>query len=89
MTLGTCLSICSVIGAVLIVVGLYLVLWGKSKEAKKMNQLVPSDQIAQQCGVVEIVVASSLTKTDEQQPNEQPIDDSQIKAKDEQNTVSL
>lgn len=40
-----CLSnefICfSIIGAVLIVCGLYMVLWGKSKEMKKNNQLVP------------------------------------------------
>ncbi|KAK4271103.1 hypothetical protein QN277_019843 [Acacia crassicarpa] len=78
----------SVIGAVLIVVGLYLVLWGKGKEVKKMNQLVPSDQVAQQSTAVEIVVdhASSSFKT-EQQHDEQPADDSQIKAKDDQKTL--
>ncbi|CAI8591479.1 unnamed protein product [Vicia faba] len=32
----------SVIGAVLIVCGLYAVVWGKSKEMKKKNQLAPS-----------------------------------------------
>ncbi|BAT86831.1 hypothetical protein VIGAN_05014800 [Vigna angularis var. angularis] len=31
-----------IIGAVLIVCGLYMVLWGKSKEMKKNNQLVPA-----------------------------------------------
>ncbi|KAI9087217.1 hypothetical protein K1719_030852 [Acacia pycnantha] len=69
----------SVIGAVLIVVGLYLVLWGKGKEAQKMNQLA-----------VEVVVhhASSLSKT-EHQHDEQPVDDSQIKANDDQNKLSL
>ncbi|XP_028801005.1 WAT1-related protein At1g25270-like isoform X2 [Neltuma alba] len=75
----------SVIGAVLIVVGLYLVLWGKGKEAKKMNQLVPSDQISQQSTAVEIVVhqVSSLSKA------EQPVEDSQNKPNDDQNTPSL
>ncbi|GLT85967.1 hypothetical protein SLE2022_041320 [Rubroshorea leprosula] len=32
----------SVLGAVLIVLGLYMVLWGKGKELKKMTQLMPS-----------------------------------------------
>ncbi|GLT41953.1 hypothetical protein SLA2020_159780 [Shorea laevis] len=32
----------SVLGAVLIVLGLYIVLWGKGKELKKMTQLMPS-----------------------------------------------
>ncbi len=33
---------CSIIGAVLIVLGLYLVLWGKGEEMKEASQLVPS-----------------------------------------------
>ncbi|XP_028801002.1 WAT1-related protein At1g68170-like [Neltuma alba] len=35
----------SVIGGVLIICGLYVVLWGKGKEMKKMNQLVPSQSL--------------------------------------------
>ncbi|KAK7246802.1 hypothetical protein RIF29_41672 [Crotalaria pallida] len=48
VALATCtmlnekLHLGSILGAVLIVCGLYVVLWGKSKEMKKMNQLVPS-----------------------------------------------
>jgi len=34
-----------VVGAVLIVCGLYMVLWGKSKEMKNITQLVPSETI--------------------------------------------
>ncbi|KVI01810.1 Drug/metabolite transporter [Cynara cardunculus var. scolymus] len=32
---------CSVLGAILIVLGLYIVLWGKNKEVKKVAQLCP------------------------------------------------
>ncbi|XP_028792323.1 WAT1-related protein At1g68170-like [Neltuma alba] len=42
----------SIIGGVLIVVGLYVVLWGKSKEMKMKNLLVPPQ--------IEIIVESSL-----------------------------
>ncbi|KAJ1434968.1 EamA domain [Sesbania bispinosa] len=48
----------SIIGAVLIVCGLYVVLWGKSKEVKKMNKLVPS-QSPHESHTVEIVVRSA------------------------------
>lgn len=46
------------IGAVLIVCGLYVVLWGKSKEVKKVTQLVPSE-IIQETEAVEVVVTST------------------------------
>ncbi|XP_039686136.1 WAT1-related protein At1g68170 isoform X2 [Medicago truncatula] len=45
----------SIIGSVLIVCGLYAVVWGKSKEMKKNNQLVPS-QSSNEFDTVEIVV---------------------------------
>ncbi|CAL5183151.1 unnamed protein product [Lathyrus oleraceus] len=45
----------SIIGAVLIVCGLYAVVWGKSKEMKKKNQLAPS-QSTDEIDPVEIVV---------------------------------
>ncbi|CAJ2649104.1 unnamed protein product [Trifolium pratense] len=45
----------TIIGAVLIVCGLYTVVWGKSKEKKKNNQLVPS-QSSNEFNTVEIVV---------------------------------
>ncbi|WRX13333.1 EamA domain - like 10 [Theobroma cacao] len=52
----------SIIGAVLIVLGLYVVLWGKGKEMKKMNQLVPSASSPQN-GPIEIIVTSSADNT--------------------------
>ncbi|CAK8530251.1 unnamed protein product [Lathyrus sativus] len=45
----------SIIGAMLIVCGLYAVVWGKSKEMKKKNQLAPSQSI-DKVDTVEIVV---------------------------------
>ncbi|KAJ1434970.1 EamA domain [Sesbania bispinosa] len=50
----------SIIGAVLIVSGLYAVVWGKSKDVKEKNQLV-SSQIpnASKSNTVEIVVSSA------------------------------
>ncbi|XP_073226591.1 uncharacterized protein [Cicer arietinum] len=48
----------SMIGAVLIVCGLYMVLWGKSKEMKKIAQLMTS-KIAQESEDVQVVVMST------------------------------
>ncbi|XP_050881618.1 WAT1-related protein At1g68170 isoform X2 [Lathyrus oleraceus] len=48
----------SLIGAVLIVCGLYMVLWGKSKEMKKIDQLATS-KIAQEAEDIEVVVMST------------------------------
>ncbi|TYJ50205.1 hypothetical protein E1A91_A01G189700v1 [Gossypium mustelinum] len=49
----------SIIGAVLIVMGLYVVLWGKSKETKVVNKLVASITSPEN-KTIEIVVTSSL-----------------------------
>ncbi|KAJ1399140.1 EamA domain [Sesbania bispinosa] len=53
----------SVIGAGLIVCGLYMVLWGKSKEMKKVNHLV-SSEISQEHKASEVVVMSPMTNND-------------------------
>ncbi|TKY59546.1 WAT1-related protein [Spatholobus suberectus] len=51
----------SVIGAVLIVCGLYIMLWGKSKEMKTATQLVSSDNTI---GVTEVIVVSTADNSD-------------------------
>ncbi|XP_057430672.1 WAT1-related protein At1g68170-like [Lotus japonicus] len=53
-----------IIGAVLIVCGLYAVLWGKSEEMKKRNQLVPTTQSPhhESNDAVEIVVRSGVVE---------------------------
>ncbi|XP_043710405.1 WAT1-related protein At1g25270-like [Telopea speciosissima] len=53
----------SVVGGIVIVVGLYVVLWGKGKEMKKMSQLMPSksSREAEQMEVEVVVVDSSPT----------------------------
>jgi inner membrane protein involved in colicin E2 resistance len=53
----------SLIGAVLIVCGLYMVLWGKSKEMKKIAQLATS-KIAQETEDIEVVVMPTLEIVD-------------------------
>ncbi|KAJ1419926.1 EamA domain [Sesbania bispinosa] len=62
----------SIIGAVLIVCGLYAVLWGKSKEVKEKNQLVPSSQIphASKSNTVEIVLRSAVEVEDKSNRND-------------------
>jgi len=48
---------CSVIGAVLIVCGLYMVLWGKSKEMETVTPFVSSEN-TEEFGRTEVVVVS-------------------------------
>ncbi|GER47160.1 nodulin MtN21 /EamA-like transporter family protein [Striga asiatica] len=48
LLLNETLHLGSVLGAVVIIVGLYSVLWGKSKEVKKITRLVPSKSFAEQ-----------------------------------------
>ncbi|XP_027338079.1 WAT1-related protein At1g25270-like [Abrus precatorius] len=50
----------SVIGAVLIVIGLYMVLWGKSKEIKRVTHL----EITPEFQEIEVVVASNAVDHD-------------------------
>ncbi|XP_057419424.1 WAT1-related protein At1g68170-like [Lotus japonicus] len=54
----------SVVGAVLIVCGLYGVLWGKSREMKKKTQLVPLDQNTTEPEVIEVTVMSTPENCD-------------------------
>ncbi|XP_027931053.1 WAT1-related protein At1g68170-like [Vigna unguiculata] len=58
LMLNESLYVGSVVGAVLIVCGLYMVLWGKSKEMKNITQLVPSETI-REAEAVEVVVVST------------------------------
>lgn len=55
----------SVIGAVLIVCGLYIMLWGKSKEMKTATQMVSSDNTVGEFGVTEAVVVSTTDNSDD------------------------
>ncbi|XP_042495308.1 WAT1-related protein At1g68170-like [Macadamia integrifolia] len=52
------LHVGSVVGAVLIVVGLYVVLWGKGKEMKKMSQLMPSKS-SREAEQIEVIVTTT------------------------------
>ncbi|KAL5578293.1 hypothetical protein UlMin_019992 [Ulmus minor] len=55
----------TILAAVFLVLGLYMVLWGKAKEVKKITQLAPLDQIVQerpQPSSLEIVATSTLQK---------------------------
>ncbi|KAJ4951600.1 hypothetical protein NE237_028432 [Protea cynaroides] len=67
--LGEKLHVGSLIGAALIVVGLYAVLWGKGKEMKTMAKLVPSKS-TREVEQIEVVVttnpSSSPVTTDHQ-----------------------
>ncbi|KAA3482213.1 WAT1-related protein isoform X1 [Gossypium australe] len=55
------LYIGSIMGAVLIVMGLYIVLWGKGKEMemKKMNELVSSIKSVTNNGAIQVIVTSN------------------------------
>ena len=49
---------CSVVGAVLIVFGVYVVLWGKGKEIKMMNPQVPSKNHYEGQNTIQVIVRS-------------------------------
>ncbi|KAI3424662.1 uncharacterized protein J3R85_010413 [Psidium guajava] len=59
MVLEEKLHLGSILGSGLIVLGLYAVLWGKSKENNKMNQLVPSIGSGESESVEIVVVSPS------------------------------
>jgi hypothetical protein len=50
----------SILGAVLIVCGLYAVLWSKGKEMKKITQLAPSNSSRESDELMDIVIASPM-----------------------------
>ncbi|KAK9167088.1 hypothetical protein Scep_002279 [Stephania cephalantha] len=76
--LGERLYLGCALGSVLIVIGLYLVLWGKAKEEKRISQLMPSNNLEEEpdTKVVETMVApgedpkssSTIEKTTAQGP---------------------
>ncbi|KAK9096403.1 hypothetical protein Sjap_021900 [Stephania japonica] len=74
--LGERLYLGCALGSVLIIMGLYLVLWGKAKEEKRISQLMPSNNLKEEpdTKVVEVIVApaedtkSSSNKTTAQGP---------------------
>lgn len=54
----------SVLGAMLIVLGLYFVLWGKGKEMKKKVQLAPLQSFGDQIDLTGVVIdAPTIEKT--------------------------
>ncbi|XP_031389680.1 WAT1-related protein At1g25270-like [Punica granatum] len=67
MVLDEKLHLGSALGAGLIVCGLYMVLWGKGKEMKRLNQLMPStnsSELPNVVHVIEIVVPSPKISID-------------------------
>jgi len=49
-----CVLLCSLIGAVLIVCGLYMLLWGKSKETRKAESDIVSTKGPVKCDSIHI-----------------------------------
>ncbi|KAF8411629.1 hypothetical protein HHK36_004187 [Tetracentron sinense] len=62
----------SVLGSVLVVCGLYAVLWGKGKEMKRMTQLMPSKSSSELQGI-EVVVTSGSTTANNNSNTNSPI----------------
>lgn len=56
---------CSVLGSAITIIGLYMVLWGKSKEMKKVTDQLVASKSSQECVEVENPInSSSETNTD-------------------------
>ncbi|PSS02842.1 WAT1-related protein [Actinidia chinensis var. chinensis] len=58
----------SVLGAVVIICGLYVVLWGKGKELKRIAQLIPSKS-SRESERIEVIVTSSETNNNTNNSN--------------------
>uniref|UniRef100_A0A2N9EFW5 WAT1-related protein n=1 Tax=Fagus sylvatica TaxID=28930 RepID=A0A2N9EFW5_FAGSY len=63
LILDEMLHLGSILGAMLIVFGLYMVLWGKGKEMKKLNQLAPSES-SPGSDLTDIVITSRMEVND-------------------------
>ncbi|KAH9686087.1 WAT1-related protein [Citrus sinensis] len=86
----------SILGATLIVCGLYAVLWGKGKEMKKITQLVPAKINGESSKSIEIVITSPVDgdiTTKKEEKIEETIKvitkGDNILAKEEINTVEI
>ena len=77
------------IGAGLIVFGLYMVLWGKGKEMKRKNQLVPSES-SHQSHIVEIAVGSHADQDKRNKSNNDINQEerNELKNKDKEDVIS-
>lgn len=51
----------SILGATLIVCGLYVVLWGKGKEQEMMNGMLPSKSLREPEPTISVVIPSATT----------------------------
>lgn len=54
------ININSLLGGLLIICGLYIVLWGKSQEMKKITQLTPTESIEPQHERIDLVISSPI-----------------------------
>ncbi|XP_008223640.2 PREDICTED: WAT1-related protein At4g30420 [Prunus mume] len=53
----------SLVGAIAVIIGLYIVIWGKAKDPKKMKQEVDSEQPSDQPRTIEVFIDDSSEKT--------------------------
>lgn len=53
----------SLVGAIAVIIDLYVVIWGKAKDPQKMKQEVDSEQPSDQPKTIEVFIDDSLEKT--------------------------
>ncbi|CAL8990873.1 unnamed protein product [Prunus brigantina] len=53
----------SLVGAIAVIIGLYVVLWGKAKDLQKMKQEVDSEQPSDDPKMIEVFIDDSSEKT--------------------------